>query len=126
MSRLGHPLTHHFYRLFGSPSERRLAKAALLVPETRHWEQECSKLSDEELKQHSQRLRGRARGGEKLDKVLPEAFGLVCVAAQRTLQMRPFDVQLAAGVVLHRGALTELATGEGKTLTACLPVYLNS
>jgi preprotein translocase subunit SecA len=72
------------------------------------------------------RLRGRARGGEALDRLLPEAFGLVCVASWRKLGLRPFDVQLAAGVVLHQGGLAELATGEGKTLVAALPVYLNA
>ena len=65
-------------------------------------------------------------GGESLDKLLPEAFGLVCVQTQRVLGIRPFDVQLAAGVVMHQGALAELATGEGKTLTASLPVFLNA
>src|SRR5207302_10493037 len=71
-------------------------------------------------------LRGRCRGGESLDKILPEAFGLVCVTAVRMLKLRPFDVQLAAGVVLHHGALAELATGEGKTLCASLPATLNA
>jgi preprotein translocase subunit SecA len=74
----------------------------------------------------SLRLRGRARGGESLDRLLPEAFGLVCVASKRHLGLRPFDVQLAAGVVMHQGALAELATGEGKTLCATLPAYLNA
>src|SRR5205823_575828 len=63
---------------------------------------------------------------ESLDRLLPEAFGAVCVAAQRTTKLRPFDVQLAGGVVLHRGALAELATGEGKTLVATMPTFLNA
>jgi preprotein translocase subunit SecA len=126
MSRLGSPLRNQFYRFFGSPAERRLARAALLVDPIRYWEQEFSKLSDEELKQTSMQVRGRARGGTPLDRLLPEAFGLVTVAAQRTLGLRPFDVQLAAGVVLHHSALAELATGEGKTLVASLPTYLNA
>jgi len=69
---------------------------------------------------------GRARGGESLVRLLPEAFGLVCVAAARTVRLRPFDVQLAAGAILHAGALAEVATGEGKTLVATLPVTLNA
>src|SRR5207237_2890933 len=71
-------------------------------------------------------LRGRARGGESLDKMLPEVFGLICVAAWRAVRLRPYDVQLAAGVVIHRGALAEVATGEGKTLVATLPAALNA
>jgi preprotein translocase subunit SecA len=112
--------------VFGLPHQRRLARAALLIEPIRHWEREFSRLSDVELKQKSMQLRGRARGGESLDRLVPEAFGLVCVAAQRTLGLRPFDVQLAGGVVIHQGALAELATGEGKTLTAVMPAYLNA
>ncbi len=126
MNRLGSHWANQFYKYFGSPSERRLARAALFVDPARYWEAEFAKLSDEELLQQSLRVRGRARGGESLDRLLPEAFGLVCVAAQRTIGLRPFDVQLAGAVVLHHGALAELATGEGKTLVASLPAYLNA
>jgi preprotein translocase subunit SecA len=126
MSRLGSPWKNRFYRLFGSPAERRLARAALFVDKIRYWESEYEKVADADLLVQAQHLRGRARGGESLDKLLAEAFGLVCVTAQRLLSMRPFDVQLAAGVVLHHSALAELATGEGKTLTATLPLFLNA
>jgi len=126
MSRLGPGVVHQFRRLFGSKPERRLARASLQVDAIRYWEGEYDKLSDAELKQISQRLRGRARGRESLDRMVPEAFGLVCVAAKRTVNMRPFDVQLAGGIVLHHGALAELATGEGKTLTASMPTFLNA
>ena len=112
--------------LFGMPSQRRLAQAALQIDRIRHWEKELSRLSDAEVKLRGLHLRGRARGGETLDKLLPEMFGLVCVATWRTLRMRPFDVQLAAGVVLHRGALAEVSTGEGKTLVAIMPAALNA
>jgi preprotein translocase subunit SecA len=111
--------------LFGLPWQRRLARAALQVPRIRYWEEQYDRLDDAELKATGLRLRGRARGGESLDRLLPEAFGLVCVAAKRHVRMRPFDVQLAGGVILHQGGLAELATGEGKTLTAALPVFLN-
>ena len=126
MSRLGTRIGNHFYRFFGSPGERRLARAALYVDPIRQWEERFRDLNDEEIRQRSMRLKGRARGGESLDRLLPEAFGLLCVAAQRAVGMRPFDVQLAAGVVMHQGGLAELATGEGKTLTATLPLYLNA
>jgi preprotein translocase subunit SecA len=111
---------------FGTPSKRRLAYAALQVPTIRYWEHEYGKLSDAEVRQKGQHLRGRARGGESLARLLPEVFGLVCVASKRFLGLRPFDVQLAAGVVLHNGALAEVSTGEGKTLVATLPVALNA
>src|SRR5262249_31890304 len=87
---------------------------------------EWEKLTDSEMRLAGQRLRGRARGGESLDALLPEAFGLVCVASYRVLKLRPFDVQLAAGVVMHQGGLAEVATGEGKTLGAAMPVFLNA
>src|SRR5262249_9053141 len=124
--RLGPRWLNYLRALLGTPSQRRLARAALYINRIRHWEDHCSKLSDNELRQFGLRLRGRARGGEKLDNLLAGAYGAGGVAALRTLKMRPFDVQLAAAVVLHRGALAELATGEGKTLTAALPAFLNA
>ncbi|MDW8222064.1 MAG: preprotein translocase subunit SecA [Gemmatales bacterium] len=124
--RLGTRWRNWFYRIFGSPEQRRLARAALLLPYIRSWERYYWRSTNEELRQASMRLRGRARGGEKLDRLLPEAFGLVCVAAFRTLGLRPFDVQLAAAVVLHQGGLAEVVTGEGKTLVAAMPAYLNA
>ncbi|HMC65248.1 MAG TPA: preprotein translocase subunit SecA [Gemmataceae bacterium] len=124
--RLGPAWLNASKALLGLPSQRRLARAALQVNKIRSWESEFNRLADADLKQAGLRLRGRARGGESLDRLLPEAFGLVCVAATRTVNMRPFDVQLAGGVVMHQGGLAELATGEGKTLTAALPAYLNA
>ena len=125
-NRLGSRLSNQVTALLGTPSRRRLAQAALFVDRIRYWENQYSKLNDAELKQRGLQLRGRARGGDKLDQLLPEAFGLVCVAALRTTNLRPFDVQLAGGVVLHHGAIAELATGEGKTLTASMPAFLNA
>src|SRR5262245_48622654 len=124
--RLGTMPLNQIKSLIGPPRSRRFGKAAKLVPAIRYWEGEFAKLSDEDLKKKAHRVRGRARGGESLDKLLPEAFGLVCVASVRTLNMRPFDVQLCGGAVMHFSALAELATGEGKTLTASLPVFLNA
>jgi preprotein translocase subunit SecA len=125
-NRLGSRLRNYLRALLSTPSKRRLAQGALRIDRIRHWEKEFSKLNDVELRQQALRVRGRARGGEHTDRLLPEAFGLVCVAAYRTLKLRPFDVQLAGGVVIHQGALAELATGEGKTLVACMPAFLNA
>jgi preprotein translocase subunit SecA len=124
--RLGSRWRNTVLALFGMPWQRRLARAALYVPRIRYWEQKFQDISDADMKTASLRLRGRARGGESLNKLIPEAFGLVCVAAKRHLGLRPFDVQLAAGVIMHQGGLAELATGEGKTLCATLPAYLNA
>ena len=125
-NRFGSKWLVHLKRIFGLPSQRRLAYAALQIPKIRHWEKEFERLSDEEIVALGKQLKGRARGGESLDSLMPEVFGLVCVASWRNMKMRPFDVQLAAGVVLHKSALAEVATGEGKTLVATLPVTLNA
>jgi preprotein translocase subunit SecA len=124
--RLGPWWKNALLALVGLPWQRRLAQAALMVPRIRAWERHYDKAGDADLKSAGQRLRGRARGGEGLDKLLPEAFGLVCVQTKRVLGIRPFDVQLAGGVVMHQGGLAELATGEGKTLVASLPAFLNA
>jgi preprotein translocase subunit SecA len=123
--RFGSQWKNQLVSWFGSPWDRRLAYAALQVPKIRHWESEFDKLTDFEILEISKKMKGRARGGESLDKMLPEAFGLASIASKRILGMRPFDVQLVAGAVIHGGALAELATGEGKTLVASLPAFLN-
>jgi preprotein translocase subunit SecA len=125
-NRLGPRWYNRLLSLVGLPWQRRLAWAALQVPRIRELEDKYDALTEAEMKTAGLKLRGRARGGESLDKLLPEAFALVCVASKRMLQMRPYDVQLAAGAVMHKGGLAELATGEGKTLSASLPVFLNA
>jgi preprotein translocase subunit SecA len=90
------------------------------------FEAEMELLEDSEIRAHADELRERARDGESLDELLPETFALVREAARRTLNMRHFDVQLIGGMVLHDGAIAEMKTGEGKTLTATLAVVLNS
>jgi preprotein translocase subunit SecA len=110
----------------GLPWQRRLSRAALFVPRIRHFEKQFSALSDAQITERSMQLRGKARGKWDLDALLPEAFGLVSVVIQRVLGIRPFDVQLAAGTVMHFGGLVELATGEGKTVSATAPAYLNA
>ena len=124
--RFGMTWLNHVKAWVGTPTQRRLAQAALVVPRVRYWEQEFSKLNDKEIRQKAAQLKGRARGGESLDQLLPEMFGLTCVVSIRQLGLRPFDVQLAAGAVLHHAALAEVATGEGKTLIATLPAALNA
>src|SRR5262245_26657467 len=89
-------------------------------------EPEMELLEDEDVRAEADGLRERARNGESLDDLLPEAFALVREAARRTIGQRHFDVQLIGGMVLHSGAIAEMKTGEGKTLTATLPVFLNS
>jgi preprotein translocase subunit SecA len=126
MSRLGLSVVHQIQQFFGTKAKRRFSKAALQIAHIRHWEETFKDLNEADIKSTSMKLRGRARGGENLDKLLPEAFGLACVAARRAVNMRPYDVQLAGGMIMHYGALAELATGEGKTLTASLPTYLNA
>src|SRR5215207_2636672 len=89
-------------------------------------EPEMELLDDTELREEANKLRERARNGESLDDLLPEAFALGREAARRTIGQRHFDVQLIGGMVLHSGAITEMKTGEGKTLTATMPIFLNS
>ena len=97
-----------------------------LVNSINAFEPELQTLPDEALRERSLKLRDRVQGGTSLDEVLPEAFALVREAAQRTLHQRHYDVQLLAGIVLHSGAIAEMATGEGKTLAATTAVYLNA
>src|ERR687891_1125002 len=89
-------------------------------------EPEMELLDDAELREEAGKLRERARNGESLDDLLPESFALVREAARRAIGQRHFDVQLIGGMVLHSGAIAEMKTGEGKTLTATLPIFLNS
>lgn len=124
--RLGTPLINRIKAVAGLPWQRRLSKAALYIPQIRHWESQFLTLNDEDLRKQSMRLRGRARGGANLDKLIPESFGLSSVAIRRIHGYQPFDVQLAAGIVMHFGGLVELATGEGKTLSAVGPAFLNA
>ncbi|GIW81177.1 MAG: protein translocase subunit SecA 2 [Gemmatales bacterium] len=125
-NRMGSRWWNWLKSLVGLPSQRRLARAALRIDAVRYWEDEFLRLADDAIRQKGIRLRGRLRGGETLDQLLPEVFGAVCALAQRHLHVRLFDVQIAAGVVLHEGGLAELATGEGKTFVAMLPAALNA
>src|SRR5919199_3823651 len=87
---------------------------------------EMESLSDKALSAKTEEFRERLGRGETLDEILPEAFAVVREASRRTLEMRPFDVQVLGGIALHEGKIAEMKTGEGKTLAATMPVYLNA
>jgi len=112
--------------LFGSSNDRYVNSIRKIVDRINAFEPAMQALGEAELQAQTPRLRARLEAGETLDDILPEAFATVREAAVRTLGMRHFDVQLIGGVVLHRGEIAEMATGEGKTLMATLPCYLNA
>lgn len=113
-------------RLFGSKNERDLKRLDPLVRAINELEPSVKSMSDEKMRAKTDEFRDRLTQGETLDDLLPEAFALVREASVRTLGMRHFDVQLIGGIVLHQGKIAEMKTGEGKTLAAALPVYLNA
>lgn len=119
-------ITNILKKIIGTKNERELKRIQPLVEQVGSFEDEYRALSDEQLRQKTSVFRERLSQGEDLDALLPEAFAAVREAAQRTVNMRHFDVQLIGGVVLHEGKIAEMATGEGKTLVATLPVYLNA
>ncbi|MBA2257529.1 MAG: preprotein translocase subunit SecA, partial [Acidobacteria bacterium] len=113
-------------RVIGTQNERDLKKLRPIVIEINAKEADVQKLSDVQLREKTVEFRRRLEAGETLDDLLPEAFAVVREAGRRVLNMRHFDVQLIGGVVLHRGKIAEMKTGEGKTLVATLPAYLNA
>jgi preprotein translocase subunit SecA len=113
-------------RIFGSRNERLLKQYAQAVRKINALEPATAALSDEALRAKTAEFRNRVGNGEALDAVLPEAFAVVREAGKRTLNMRHFDVQLIGGIALHNGKIAEMRTGEGKTLVATLPLYLNA
>jgi preprotein translocase subunit SecA len=113
-------------RLVGSHNERVLKKIWPLVHEVNSFEADIKKLSDSELRQKTDYFRERISKGETLDAILPEAYAVVREVSWRVLKMRHFDVQILGGIALHQGRIAEMMTGEGKTLVATLPVYLNA
>jgi len=112
--------------LIGDSDEKRLKELQPIVTRINELEAELKKLSDEELRAKTQAFKDRLRQGETLDDLLPEAFATVREASVRTTGLRHFDVQLLGGIILHQGKISEMKTGEGKTLAATLPVYLNA
>ncbi len=105
---------------------RKIRKLNKIVRQVRSYGPQMEELSDEELAHLTVEFRERLEWGESLDEILPEAFAAICEADYRILGMAPFDVQVLGGVALHQGYLTEMNTGEGKTLTATMPLYLNA
>ena len=113
-------------KIFGTYSERELKKIEPLVNKVMSLEDEMEKLSDAELKEKTEEFKNRLNNGETTDDILPEAFAVVREAAWRVLGMKHFRVQVIGGIILHQGRIAEMKTGEGKTLVATLPAYLNA
>jgi preprotein translocase subunit SecA len=113
-------------RVFGSRNERMVRGHGRAVRAANQLEPKIQQLSDEALRGKTEEFRARLKEGTPLDELVPEAFAVVREAAQRTLRMRHFDVQLIGGITLHKGMISEMRTGEGKTLVATLPAYLNA
>ena len=115
-----------FQKILRTGEGRTLKRLEQRVAEINAFEPELEELSDEQLAAKTVEFRERFEDGEELDSILPEAFAAVREASKRTLGMRHFDVQLIGGMVLHEGRIAEMKTGEGKTLVATLPLYLNA
>jgi preprotein translocase subunit SecA len=112
--------------LFGSSNERYVKSLGTIVNKINGFEPAISAMSDDQLSAQTTAFRARLSNGESLDSILPEAFATVREAAKRTLGQRHYDVQMVGGIVLHRGEIAEMRTGEGKTLVATLATYLNA
>jgi preprotein translocase subunit SecA len=113
-------------KVIGTKHDREIKKLRPIVDRINSLNSEIKALSDAKLKAKTPEFKGRLEGGESLDELLPEAFAVTREAAHRVLGLRPFDVQLIGGIVLHQGKIAEMKTGEGKTLVATMPVYLNA
>src|SRR5579872_6231908 len=113
-------------KVFGSTNDRKVKQMLGRADKITALEPQMAALSDAQLRAKTDEFRKRLADGATLDSLLNEAFAVVREAAKRTVFMRPFDVQLVGGMVLHRGGISEMRTGEGKTLVATLPVYLNA
>ena len=113
-------------KIFGTQNDRDLKACQIILEEVNTLETTISKLSDEELKEKTPYFKTLLKEGKTLEDILPETFAVVREVAKRTLGERPYDVQIIGGIILHRGRIAEMKTGEGKTLVATLPVYLNA
>ena len=113
-------------KIFGSRNDRLLKSYRKTVERINGLEAQYEKLGDEDLKAKTGEFKARVAAGEALDDLLPEAFAVVREGSKRVMKMRHFDVQMLGGMALHNGKISEMRTGEGKTLTATLPVYLNA
>ncbi|MDO8743012.1 MAG: preprotein translocase subunit SecA [Candidatus Azambacteria bacterium] len=113
-------------KIFGDANERYISKIRPLLEKVNSFEEQISKLSDNELKNKTTEFKDRVSKGAALDEILPEAFAMARETAKRTLKQRHFDEQILGGIALHQGKIAQMATGEGKTLTATLAAYLNA
>ena len=113
-------------KLFGTRSQREIKKIQPMVDAILALEPQYKQMSEEELRGKTQAFKDRLEAGETLDQLLPEAFAAIREAADRVIGLRPYPVQLIGGIVLHQGRIAEMKTGEGKTLVAILPAYLNA
>src|SRR4051812_18753249 len=118
--------TNFLTKIFGSRNDRLLKQYRRTVEQINAFEPKLEQLSDDALKAKTQEFRERLAKGEAVDDVLPEAFAVVREASKRVMKMRHFDVQMMGGLALHQGKIAEMRTGEGKTLTSTLPIYLNA
>ena len=114
-----------FSKVFGTRSQREVKSLTATVDKIESLEEEYRALSDHDLRAKTDEFKSRLASGETLDDILPEAFAVCREAADRVLGMRPYRVQLIGGIILHQGRIAEMKTGEGKTLVATLPAYLN-
>ncbi|MGL4391942.1 MAG: preprotein translocase subunit SecA, partial [Fusobacteriaceae bacterium] len=115
-----------FKAIFGTKNEREIKRISGIVTQINSFEERLSKYTDDELKSCTTIFKNKLSEGEKLDDILPEAFAVVRETSKRVLGLRHYDVQMIGGIVLHEGKITEMKTGEGKTLVATCPVYLNA
>ena len=113
-------------KIFGDLNKKEIRKVEKIAAKVEAYDEEISALSDEELKAKTPYFKERLKNGETLDDILPEAFAVAREGAYRSVGMKPFHVQIIGGIVLHQGRIAEMKTGEGKTLVATLPVYLNA
>ena len=113
-------------KFFGTENQRLLKSFDPVIKEINGLEEEFQKLSDEEILNKTKQFKDNIKSGKTLDQVLPQAFANVREAAKRSLGQRHFDVQLIGGIILHKGMISEMKTGEGKTLVATLAAYLNA
>ena len=112
--------------MFGNYSEKEIKRIRPILDKVLSYEEEYKALSDSELRAKTDEFKDRINNGETLDQLLPEAFAVCREAADRVLSMRHFPVQILGGIILHQGRISEMKTGEGKTLVATLPAYLNA
>ncbi|MDR0914288.1 MAG: preprotein translocase subunit SecA, partial [Oscillospiraceae bacterium] len=119
-------MAHFMSKFFGDYSKREIKRIDPLVQKVLALEEEYAKMRDSELKAQTEILKNRLKNGETTDQILPQAFATCREAAWRVLNMKHFPVQIIGGIVLHQGRIAEMKTGEGKTLVATLPAYLNA